>query len=300
MMKLIPLILLGMLVLIMPSIGAKEITGGTDVRVIGIGQDTSGGTPPIFDTSYRYPRGYIDPSKFRSPSTSKIPPFPPEPSNDTLLGSTEENVLTFQMVSSANGTGSYTGWKSVNNLAGLASKQTTSTMKGDAQLWSALVFVNSKQISSSSSDREAVLVSRDVVQFNGKRFLGSEKFFNDGDSVSNYFNTNRTLRESIFFGSIDFRSSENAEDITENESRVYNKTSQYNLGAGYNGAFRFKSLFNNETTGSMIEEDYTGNMALTMKLNNQVNINLTWQEGDWIPCCAAPYPSSRYKTFIQG
>lgn len=285
---LLVLLLLGLLILFHPCQGSKEINSTNELgNVVVIGPDlhkSSPGTPtpPVINPNPANPKGIVDPSKFSSPNQGEAP-LPPLPSsNSTNLNF--ENALTqqsqyrsFQMNGSAEGNGEYAERSALDSNAGLSDRQTHSITKGDLKISSIIALysnVINPEDSSLASSLSAALVLRDHLEFSGTNYHASQKYLNNMDYISSYFNTNRTLEDSVLYGDV----SQSRSDIL----LVNNRSTLYNLGVGFIGTSRFHMKSNN----SEISEGYNGRFALNMKLNSQRSIKEIIHEGidDWLAC----------------
>lgn len=277
--SIVPMLIILLLFLVIKSACIIEITGGPNIT-IEIGNVSSDGAPPTYDISYPSPTKAVDPSQYRSPEL-EVPPIPPDDNNNlSSIRPTRIVPFFFEMGGSANGSGGFSQWRSINDIGGLSAKQSSSTTSGDIiDISNRLVLVSDKKKTSSFSFEGATLLSRDYVKYSGNDYRGKECYSNNDDFIRNSFRSNRILKESTYDGRM------LNQNVTA-EAQLYNQSMIYRLEAGYVGT---SSLFFS-TFGagnySEISEDYTGSIVLSRKLAHQISSNRTEPAESWLSCCS--------------
>lgn len=263
---------------------AVQVGGGEDIFIIGIGNNSSGdGRPPTYDIRYPTPLP-ADPSQYRSPASDFVPPVPPGPDEELNWSSGRRGAsILFEMAGEVNGEGSFKEYRSINDIAGLNSKQTSSASYGNMILSRRLLVISDQLNYSSTEDRSpghlAVTVreewptyisTRDYVDFLGINYRGREIYSNNGDLIKTNFVSGKVTKDSIYIGGLDnallkANVSSNATEV----GALYNKSSSYSIDARYIGSYNINMDILNNGRKKYITENYIGDMKINMKLLNQ-------------------------------
>jgi hypothetical protein len=265
---------------------AKEISGGPHVVVIGNGQNSSSGSAPELNPVTTPSSVYNDPSRYSSPGNVNYTiPTTDNQENQTILNtSTSISPFLFASISTVNGTGNFSFWRSLGEFYGVKSKQRSNGENGTLDSDNRLILANEVEISSTPrSNKSIIAVSRDVVKFSGMSYRDSENYNNDLDRIATAFDVTGISKESFYFGRLSYFHS--PEDYKEFDNWTsYNKSFIYNLGVVYIGTSSFDSKIGSEN-GSEISEQYRGTFALNRRLSNKetFGLNQTMNES-CIPC----------------
>ena len=273
------IIILISLLIISASQGAEIIMGGKSITGVtgteGIGSYTNIKNNNIND---RVIRDYRDPSQYSTPPY-KIPPRPtPNPPNpgDYINGtgslSSTTSTVVFEMTSDVSGNGSFNEWKAARDIAGLKTKEKSSSLNGIGVLSSRMAIF--RDVTGLGA---GFVVSRNSVFFEGRSYSGLESYSNNGNLIRNRFKSKTIYKDSTFFGSY---SNNSSSDEYDSSAWKVVKTS-YDLTTQFMGTSSFSAHFQNETE---IEEDYSGLMAINISLSDVRRYNRTATAEAWLPC----------------
>ena len=256
--------------------GGKSITGVTGTKGIGSYNNINNIRDNIND---RVLRDYRDPSQY-STSPYKIPPRPtpkpPNPSddiNDTGSLTSTTSTVVFEMTSDVNGNGSFNEWKAARDIAGLKTKEKSSSLNGIGVLSSRMAIFRDL-----TGLGAGFVVSRNSVFFEGRSYSDLESYSNNGNLIQNRFQSGNIYKDSTFFGSY---SNISSSDEYNTSAQKVMKTS-YDLTTRFVGTSSFSAHLQNETE---IAEDYAGLMAINISLSDARIYNRTATTESWLPCC---------------
>jgi len=266
--------------LVVSASQCADLTGGFDRTISGTSDSKGGGNSNIFDLSSindRNIRDYRDPDQYITNPFKKPDRSTPISSNSGNESSDSEststtNSFTFEMTGDVNGNGSFNDWKAVQNVAGITTKQSSSSLQGNVLHTSRMAIY--KDLATNGS---GFVASRDTVSFEGKSYLDREAYSNNGDLIQNRFSSGIIQKDSIYFGN--YLNSVYT-DILNTTARKVMQT-QYDLKAQFIGVSSFSALDGNE---SEIVQDYTGKMVINTSLLNVKRYNLTSAAEGWLPC----------------
>lgn len=258
-----------------------DISGGKSVVVIGIGQNASGGSAPEFGFNQIPSVVNIDPSRYSSPGkTNFTQPRTPENQTD-LRASKTISPFTFVSISTVNGTGDFSDWRSLGGFAGVKAKQISNGRKGSLNSDNRLLLSN-EDTNTPLSNKSIAIVSRDVVEFSGLSYRDNENYNNDMDRIRNSFEVVKISKESTYFGKLSYFHSPK-DDIESDIWSLYNKSTTYNIVAKYVGASSFNSKMGSGND-SDISEEYRGTFTLARSISNNEIKNQTRLNESYIPC----------------
>ena len=260
----------------------KSITGVSGTEGIGSYSNTKNNN--INDKGLR---DYRDPSQY-STTPYKIPPRPtpkpPKPGDDTNdtgnLSSTTSTVV-FEMTSEVNGNGSFNEWKAARDIAGLKTKEKSSSISGNGVLSSRMAIFRDL-----TGLGAGFVVSRNSVFFEGRSYSDLESYSNNGNLIQNRLQSGNIYKDSTFFGSY---SSNSSSDEYNTSARKVMQTS-YDLTTRFMGTSSFSAHLQNETE---IVEDYAGQMAINISLSDARRYNQTATAEGWSPCCNCKLPTAK-------
>jgi len=251
---------------------AKEISGGKEVVIIGMGQDRSGERAPEWD-SFRSPspRFYIDAS---SPAkvNETIPPFPPTPDDKAGIATGAIHPFLFVSISTVTGTGDFSAWRSLGEVEEVGLKQTSSGRRGNLESDNRLLLTNEVRITP-ESNKSIIVISRDEVRFSGSAYREIENYKNNFDRIKNSFDAYSISKESMYLGRLSYIDSE--------EYTTLNRSLSYDQAAAYVGRSELQSRMGSGN-GSCISEVYQGAFTLTRRISNSELMNQTKPAYNWM------------------
>ena len=260
---------------------SAEITDGQRKSITGVsGTEGIGSYRNMHNNNIndRVLRDYRDPSQYSTPPY-KIPTRPTtetpntgDNTNDTGSLTSTTSTIVFEMTSDVNGNGSFNEWKAARDIAGLNTKEKSSSLNGNGVLSSRMAIF--KDLSGLGA---GFVVSRNSVFFEGRSYSDLESYSNNGNLIQNRFQSGNIYKDSTFFGSY----SSNSSSDEYNTSAWKVMQTSYDLTTRFVGTSSFSAHLQNETD---IVEDYAGLMAINISLSDASRYNRTTTAEAWLPC----------------
>jgi len=190
----------------------------------------------------------------------------------------------FETTGEVQGSGSFSEWRRIGEMAGVDAKQTSSATDGELLSSSRLLLISDKLNYTRTDERNAesfdvtveeqwptYIASNDYVNFVGIGYRESERYSNNGDMIQSKFESGNILKESRYIGGLDNALIE--ANVSSNGTAVkalYNKTTEYNIYANYIGIL---NLNMRDKDIKEISEDYMGIMNVSINMMNRESFN---------------------------
>jgi len=236
-----------------------NVIGGKDAVIIGMLE--SQGSAPLNISSYPFTIikdlaiNYRDPSQYTAPSTKK-PDFDREDEDNetspetSSLSDKSNTTIRFEMTGSSYGKGGCYEWRSIDDVAGVSLKQTSSSRSGTHNRSNRLILLNDRNYSDLSM---TYIASQNHVEYSGLPYRERNVLLNGKDSIETYNEAYQILADTYYFGGWDKIKKCDLKEATNNSLIIFR------IDAGYIGTFGYDMYLNDMM---MISEEYTGNFVL--------------------------------------
>jgi hypothetical protein len=274
-------LLIGMLAacLIVIVAGAElNVIGGKDAVIIGMPE--SQGSAPLNISSYPFNNiikdpaiNYRDPSQYTAPPTKKPDYDRDDEDNETSpetssLSNRSNATIRFEMTGSSYGKGGCYEWRSIDDVAGVSLKQTSSSRSGTYNRSNILILLNDRNYSDLSM---TYITSENHVEYSGLPYRERNVFINGKDSIKTYNLADQILVDSFYFGGWD--------KITTDYETTNNNVTIFKIDTGYVGTFGYDAYLNDTL---MISEEYIGNIVFHNNIEKHESNKTSLIEGGWL------------------
>jgi|GEM_PF-3029893 len=226
---------------------------------------------------------YRDPSKYKAPEVPIVVPSSNNTSKENLnpgYVTTEVSSVVFTHTGLANGTGTYSEWRSMKDIEGAKVKQSSYTNGGELYEEREDIFVS--DYSDAGSVRE--LYTRNYLSFQGGTYNERECYRPDEGLIYNTFRVGEIVKESRYLNLVTHILPDKYNPYVSLETK--NSSAEYRINTRFLGHSILKTRFTNNTE---ISEEYVGlfNIDRTISSFNRSR-NLSLQD-TWLPCCQVLY-----------